>query len=123
MSPAIDWSARLAGGALAVVGALNLVLGVLSLTTDLVQLTPAVAGGLLTAGLLTAAVGALVWRGSRPATLVALTVFGILLVVRLGDLGAGGAGDAGLGAVTLAVLVVVLAIAAVRTRRGAVRSA
>ncbi len=123
-SPAAPWEARLAGALLILVGILNLGLGALSLVSDQVRLSADIAGGIVAAGLLTAAVGLLVARGSRLATMVALTVFGLLLVVQLVDLaqpGGTAAGDTSasplLRIVVLIALVGSLALAAVRRRR------
>lgn len=118
------WATRLAGALLIVVGALNVAFGLLSLFSDQVLLSTGVAGGLAMAGLVTAAAGVLVWRGSQLATYIALTIFGLLLFVQLGDFiqEGGGTGD-GLaqhpatrfGVLTL--LVITLALAAWQLRR------
>lgn len=114
-------SSRLAGGLLVAVGAVNGVFGLLSLLSELVQLSPGVAGGLLVAGVVTAALGVLVWRGSRTATLVSLTVFGVLLVAQLPDLLQGGSAegvaDHPARFALLGLIVAVLALAAVRLSR------
>jgi hypothetical protein len=96
--------------------------GLISLLTQQIRLHTGAAGGLVTAGLVTAALGVLVWRGSRLATLVGLTAFGLLLVVQVGDLppGMDGGGAASVG--VLALLVLTLGLAAWRKRRaGAAR--
>lgn len=121
-----DWSSRLAGALLVVVGVLNLAFGVLSWLTEQVQLSTGVAGGLVTAGLVTAALGTLVWRGSRLATIIALTVFAMLLVFQLSELMAE-AGDTADGLAgehltrfgVLGVVVAALAVAAWRRRKRA----
>ena len=66
-------------------GLANAAFAVLAFTTDLVRLAPATAGALLVLGVATAAGGILVWRGSRAAVTVALTVFGLLLIAQLGE--------------------------------------
>jgi hypothetical protein len=116
---------------MAVVGVLNLAVGLLSLLTGFVRLSPAVSGGFVAVGLFTAAVGALVWRGSWPATVGALTIFAMLLVFQLTELLA----EAGEGApaqsvaqdprprlVVLGLLVAALAVATWRLRRTRTRA-
>lgn len=72
------------------------------------------------AGAVTVAAGILVSRGSRISTLVALTIFALLLVVQL----AGFAGPAGVDSngvarsAVLVVLVIALGTAAAAARRG-----
>lgn len=117
------WTWRLAGGLLVVVGAVNALFGLASLASDLIMLSTGVAGGLLAAGVATAAAGALVWRGSRVTTLVALTVFGLLLVVQAADALQGGAADVeGVAGSPVArfglliLIVVALGLAAMRLR-------
>ncbi len=109
---------RIAAGLLAIVGAANAALGAWSLTAGGPELTTGVAWGLVVAGLLTLAAGVLVWRGSRLTRLVALTIFGVLLLAQLTGLVGGAqvaAEDLGRIAV-LVVLVVALALAGVRKR-------
>jgi hypothetical protein len=120
---AADWSSRLAGALLVLVGGLNVALGLMSLLTDQIHLSPGIAGGLVTAGLVTAAVGALVWRGNRLATILAFTVFAMLLLYQLSEVIADNAASAtGVAQPltrfgVLAVLVITLGIAAWRSRR------
>lgn len=120
-----DWTLRLAGGLVVVLGLLNIVFGVVSLTTELVRLTTGVASGLVVVGAVTTAAGVLVWRGSRLATNVMLTLFGLLLVSQLGGAltapptatALDPADDPTLRLAVLAVVVAALALAAVRMRR------
>jgi Na+/proline symporter len=120
-----DWSARLAGALVIVVGALNLAVGVLSLASDLVLLATGVAGGLVVAGLVTVALGVLVWRGSRNAAIASTTVFTMLLLYQVAEAIASDVpADAMVDQpvprlVILAVLVVTSAIAAWRLHRSA----
>ncbi len=110
------WAPRIAGSLLAIVGAANAALGAWSLTAGGPEFTTGVAGGLVFAGLVTLAAGVLVWRGSRLTRLVALTIFGVLLLAQLTGL-VGGAQVVGedLGRIAvLVVLVVALALAGVR---------
>lgn len=79
----VRWPARLAGALLVLLGLANVVLGVLSLATDLTRLGGETAGVLLSLGLATAIVGFFVWRGRRGALHVALGVFGVLLVLEI----------------------------------------
>ncbi|WP_157041827.1 hypothetical protein [Nitriliruptor alkaliphilus] len=118
-----DWSHRLAGALLLVVGGLNVAFGVANSLTDQLRLSAGVAGGLIVAGLVTAAVGVLVWRGSRAATFGALVVFVMLLIFQLSEVAAGSGGDPGGVAdeptarfVVLGLLVVSLAVASLRGR-------
>ena len=119
-----DWSLKLAGGLVVLLGLLNVVLGMLSLTTDLVRLSAGAASGLVVAGAVTIAAGVLVWRGSRLATYVTLTVFALLLVAQLAtplDTTSLPDGDPSASPVVrfgaLGLLVAVLALAAWRLRR------
>lgn len=80
------WRARLAGGLLLVVGATNAVMGLLGLISEQVLLGVGPSVALIVAGGLTAAAGVAVWRGSRITATVALTIFGLLLLVQLLDL-------------------------------------
>jgi hypothetical protein len=105
------WPLRLAGGLLVLLGTVNAGLAVLSLATQLVRLPPAAEGGLLVAGLVTAGTGVLVWGGSALALALALTVFGALLVVQVGDLAAGGGEGAGPRTAVLGVVVATLTAA------------
>lgn len=127
---AADPSSRLAGAALVLVGLLNLGIAVLALTTGLVRISAGAAGGTLAVGLLLAAVGTLVWRGNRAATIGALAVVLALLLLQIGQLVtdtgdpvvAAASGDAPVARlVVLAVLAVALAVAAWRHRRPAAR--
>lgn len=109
------WSIRIAAGLLLVVGLTNAALAVLSLATDLIHLSPDVAGGLLVLGIVTTVVGTLVWRGSRTALTVALVAFAALM---LAEASLGGTdGDALPRLVLLALLVATLAVAWADTRR------
>lgn len=117
------WQARLAGGLLVGVGAVNAGVGVWALVGGGAGLGVGAAGGLLVAGVVTVAAGVLVWRGSRPVTLVALTVFALLLVVQAGDLAdASDVGDDLVPLVLLLALVGALGLAAWRGRRPARRA-
>jgi hypothetical protein len=78
-----DWSSRIAGVVVLVVGALNLLIGVLALTTGLVRVSAGVAGGFLAAGVVLLAVGALIWRGNRAATIGTFAVVLGLLVLQV----------------------------------------
>lgn len=98
------------------VGAANAVLALLALVSDAVLLSAAAAGGLLVAGMATAGAGALVWRGSRPVALVALTILGLLLVVQLGDLALDGIDGVIPRLVVMTLLVGTLALAVLGTR-------
>lgn len=109
------WTARLAAALLLVVGITNSGLAVLSLATDLIHLSPDVAGGLLVLGLVTAVVGVFVWRGSRVALSLALAVFAALLLAETAGSGAEGAAIP--RRVMLALLVATLAVAWADTRR------
>jgi hypothetical protein len=102
----VPWTARVAGAVVALVGVANAAFGVLGLTTGLVRLEPAAAVGLLVLGAITVVIAIPVWRGSRSGVTVALAVFGLLLVVQLGDLVS--APDGENPAPRLAVLAVVL---------------
>jgi hypothetical protein len=120
-----DWSARLAGALIAIVGVLNLVVAVLSLTTGLVRLSPAATGGFVAVGLLVTAAGALVWRGNRAATILAFAIFAALLMIQIPSLFADpdpvtAQADQPLArAVVLALLSVTTGLAALRSRRRA----
>jgi hypothetical protein len=81
----IPWTVRMAGVLVAGLGSANAVFGVLSLTTDLVRLTGGAAVGLLVLGAVTVVIAVPVWRGSPTGVTVALTAFGLLLVVQLGE--------------------------------------
>lgn len=103
-------SARVAGGLVIAVGTTNAVLGIISLTSDAINLSPGAGGGLLVLGLVTVALGVLVWRRSRAATVTALTIFGLLLVVQVGAIASAGqvAADSVPPIVVLAALVLAL---------------
>jgi hypothetical protein len=113
-----------------VLGALNVALGLVSLGSDRIELSTAVAGGLVVAGVVIVAGGVLVWRGSRGATFAWFAVFLVLFNVQLAELVAD-AGDGASGVpdqplprlVVLGLLVVSLAIAAWRRRRSRPASA
>jgi hypothetical protein len=125
-----DPSSRLAGAALLVVGLLNLTIAVLAFATDLVRLSAGAAGGALAVGLALVAVGVLVWRGNRAATIGAFAVALALLVLQVGQVVTDD-GDAAAAAssadeplarlAVLAVLVVTLGVAAWRRRSPATR--
>jgi peptidoglycan/LPS O-acetylase OafA/YrhL len=109
------WPIRIAAGLLLVVGLTNAALAVLSLATDLIHLSPDVAGGLLVLGAVTTVVGVFVWRGSRVALSLALVAFGALM---LAEATRSGTDDGALPRlVLLALLVATLAIAWAATRR------
>jgi hypothetical protein len=123
-----DWSSRLAGGAVLLVGALNLVVAVLSFTTELVRISAGAAGGFIAAGLALLAVGALILRVNRAATIGASAVFVALLLLQVFQAVTDpAAGDAALAAasgdqyvgrlVVLAILAVTCGTAAWRHRR------
>jgi hypothetical protein len=120
-----DWSARLAGALIAIVGALNLVVAVLGLTTGLVRLSPAATGGFVAVGVLVTAVGVLVWRGNRAATILAFAIFAALLILQVptlfGDLDPATAqADQPLArTAVLALLTTTTGLAAWRSRRRA----
>ena len=114
----VHWTSRIAGVVLVLVGAANAAFGAWGLVRTASGMGPATAGGLLVAGLATLAAGVLVWRGGRLAALIALTFFGLLLVVQFGDVAARPTDPVALGRV--AVLVVVCATllgAMLRSRR------
>lgn len=100
------WSVG-AGGLMALVGGANALLGAWGLLASESGIAPGIAGGLLLAGVATAAVSVLVWRGQRLATVIALTFFGLLLIVQAAD-GAARTGDP-LHLARLAVLALVVA--------------
>jgi hypothetical protein len=79
-----DWSSRLAGAVVLLVGALNLVVAVLSFATGLVRISAGAAGGFVAVGLALLAVGALIWRANRAATIGAFAVFVALLLLQIG---------------------------------------
>jgi hypothetical protein len=119
-----DWSSRLAGVLLVVIGGLNVGFGVANSLTDQLRLSPGVAGGLIVAGLVTAAVGVLVWRGNRAATVGALVVFVMLLLFQLSEVAADTGSDTGGVAdepaarfAVLGLVVLSLAVATFRLRR------
>jgi hypothetical protein len=120
-----DTVPRVAGVLVIAVGALNLAFGLLSLTTDQIRLGTGVAGGLVVAGLVTVALGVLVWRGSRNAAILATTVFGMLLVFQVTESIASGGADPATAVVddpaprlvVLGVLVVSCGVAAWRLSR------
>ncbi|MFA9431981.1 hypothetical protein [Egicoccus sp. AB-alg2] len=117
------WSSRLAGTVLILVGALNVAFGLVSFLTELVRLSAGIAGGLVAVGLVTVALGTLVWRGSRPAIIAAFTIFTMLLLFQVSDAfanrepGQAVATDALARFGVLAVLVGTLGVAAWRIRR------
>lgn len=103
-----------AGVVLGVVGLANVVVGVLAAVTGLVRLTPATAGTLAVLGLVTVALGVLVARRVRWATVLALVVFVGLFVTQ-----AAAGGDAAGPAPALVTLAVVIAplVLALRSAR------
>lgn len=107
---------RVAGGLLLAVGALNTLTGLASVAgSDVAALSTGGAVGLAVLGLVTLAAGVVVWRGSRSVALLALTLFGILLLVQLGDLVGGEIGPPAVGRVAvLALIVAALAVAVTR---------
>lgn len=110
----------MAGGALCTVGLANALLAVWGLLGE-EAVDAAFAGALLVAGVVTAAIGVLVWRGNHVVTLMALTAFALLLIVQVMGLATSTAPAAGAGpAAVLAALVVCLGLAAARgpTARG-----
>ena len=106
-------AARVAGGLVILLGAANVVLGVISLVTDLIRLSGAAGGWLVALGVVTAAVGVLVGRGVEPALWGATLVLGGLLLLDVSVLLSDGAGG-GVGArvavlgVTTAALIAAL---------------
>lgn len=112
---AVGVAGRLAGALLVVVGVVDLVIGALALASDVVRLAGGTALGLLLAGAVTTLLGVMVWRGSRRAVIAALGLFGVLLVVQLGDVALDGGVTPGTGPALglLAALVVVLVVALV----------
>jgi hypothetical protein len=120
-----DWSGRLAGALITLVGVLNLAVAVLGLTTGLVRLSPAATGGFVAVGLLVTAVGVLVWRGNRAATILAFAIFAALLIVQIPTLfgdpdpSATQADQPLARAAVLALLTVATGFAALRARRRA----
>ena len=112
-----DSSALAAGLAVMLIGLANAGFGVASLTSDAVRLGPGATAGLLILGAITAVLGWLVLTGRPGAVTAALTLFGLLLVIQLGDAAAAGwDGGAGWRVGILAVLVAALAVAKRRTR-------
>jgi phosphatidylserine synthase len=108
----VPWTARVAGVAVALVGVANAAFGMLGLTTGLVRLEPAAAVGLLVLGAITVVIAIPVWRGSRSGVTIALAVFGLLLVVQLGELvSSPGAENPAPRLVVLAVVLVALGAA------------
>lgn len=104
-------AARLAAIVLVLVGVGNVAFGVLALATALVRLTPPVAGTMIVLGLATAALGLLVGRGVRWATLAALVLFGTLFVVQAARAGIGDdPGSTIPSLITLTVVVVPLLV-------------
>ena len=73
---------RLAGGALLLLGLLLMALGAVGLLSIQLVLSDSGAVTLLLAGLVCVALGVLIWRGSRLATLVALVLLVCLLVIQ-----------------------------------------
>jgi hypothetical protein len=125
----VDWSARVAGAVVLVVGLLNLLIGVLALTTGLVRVSAGIAGGFFAAGVVLLAVGALIWRGNRAATIGTFAVVLGLLVLQVGQIVADpDRGDAAAQAASadqytgrlmvLSLLVLTTGLAAWRRRRG-----
>lgn len=98
-----------AGAVLGLLGLANVVVGVLALATGLVRLTPATAGSLLVLGVVTVALGVLVARAVRWATVLALVVFVGLFVAQAAS--GGGASGPAPALVTLAVVVAPLVLA------------
>lgn len=129
-----DWSSRLAGGAVIVVGLLNLAVAVLSWTTGLVRISTGAAGGFLAVGVAMLAVGALIWRGNRAATIGGFALFVALFLLQVGQaLTDPGRSDAAVAAasgdeyagrlVVLAILAATCGTAAWRRRRRVPRRA
>jgi hypothetical protein len=129
-----DWSSRLAGSAVLLVGALNLVVAALSFTTGLVRISAGAAGGFVAVGLALLAVGALIWRANRAATIGAFALFVALLLLQVVQVVTDPAAtDAALAAasgdqyagrlVVLAILAVTCGTAAWRHRRATRRRA
>ncbi len=102
---------------LLVLGALNAVLAVVSMSTDVINLNASAQGGLLVAGVVTVAAGELVRRGSRLALYVCLTVFGSLLFLELTTRSPDDDTSAAPRLVVLSLVTLVLAAAAVLGRR------
>lgn len=120
----VPWGARLAGVSLLLFGVLNVVFGVLSLTSTAVNLGVGAAGGFVVAGAVTTAAGWLVWRGNQPATLVALSLLALLLVAQIGDVVADGGPGVAPGGLAgrfagVVLLTAVLSLAALQLRRRA----
>jgi hypothetical protein len=118
-------TSRVAGVLVILVGLLNLGLGLLSLVSDQIRLGTGVAGGLVVAGLVTASLGVLVWRGSQNAAILATAVFGALLIFQVSELFASGPStssdaivdDPAPRLVVLGVLVIACGVAAWRLSR------
>lgn len=117
-----------------VVGALNLLVSLLAFTTGLVRVSAGVAGGFLAAGVVLLAVGALIWRGNRAATIgtfavaLGLLVLQVIQVVTDPDRGDAAAqatsADEYTGRlVVLGLLVLTTGLAALRRRHRARRGA
>lgn len=114
-----SWAGYCAGVALLLVGLAYLAFGIAGFTLPGLALSPAGAGGLVVGGVVSVAAGALVWRGSRPVTLVALTVLGGLFVAQASLLLLGESGDdEAVGRLLITgVLAALLVLAALRSRR------
>ncbi len=83
------WAGRCAGGALGLLGLANLGFGVAGFVLPALGLSPTASGGLAVGGVALLALGVLVWRGSWPLTLLALTVVGALFLVEVASLASG----------------------------------
>ena len=112
---------RIAGAAVAAVGAVNVALGLAALGPLQLLASPGVVAILIGAGALTMLVGFLVWRGSLPATATAATVAGILVAVQIFEIvGAPDRGGAIAGRMVLTLaLALLLGVAYVDGRRRA----
>lgn len=110
-------AARIAGALLVLLGLVNVVLAVISLTTDVIRLAGPETGALAVLGTFTAVLGVFVLRGRRWAMVTSLVVFGGLFVVQAF---AATGGESAPALVTLAVVLVplVLALRAGRTDGG-----
>ncbi|CAN5584121.1 MAG: hypothetical protein H0W51_03520 [Euzebyales bacterium] len=114
-----SWAGYGAGAALVLVGLGYLAFGVAGFTMPGLALSSAGAGGLMIGGVVSVAAGVLVWRGSRPVTLVALTILGGLFVAQVSLLILGESGDdEAVGRLLVTgVLAALLVLAALKSRR------